>query len=410
MSGNQNKNVVLRLDSNEEREKRLDFIPLRSKIRKTPQGFARVPAALSRTGILIYRDRDGKVTRELRHPDDVLHPDAVATMEMAPVVVGHEQAKADVSASNYRDLTVGMTSDRVVREDGDETHLLNDLLIQDPEAIKKVNSGELHDISPAYTCVIERVPGKYKGKSYDQRQRFIRYNNFALGAKGWGREGPSVATRLNAAYCETFDQEPPSGEETKKMEDVEIVIRMDGVEYKVKAPQSVAGTIVVANQKLVQRLDAADSRVAELEGELQVTKANLAETQTRLDSAIAPENVEKLVAERTEVLTKAQEILGKEERLDGLGLDEIRKKALEHSKVDCSGLNSDGLVGAFRALSPAASPVSHVALSSGSRTVRQDGTPPVPVLAPAQARSYNQQIAEARDRMVRRGRGEEVKA
>lgn len=413
MSGIQNKKAVLRLDSKEEpeekREIRLDYMPLRDKIKLTPQGFARVPAALTRTGVFTYIDRDTKKkVRELRHPDDVLHPDSMATMQASPLVVSHK-IETGVTAANWKEVQVGLTSDVVTREDGKEegeTFLLNQLLVQDGPTIEKVNSGELRDISPAYTCVIDPTPGTYHGKPYDQRQTFIRYNNFALGPPGWGREGAKVATRLDAVYSEIDATEKALRGKEKQMDYIEVTLRLDGVDYVVKVPQALATNLKTSHIHQQQRLDAAEARISELEGIVQVKDTELAEVKTRLDSAVAPEAIEALVAERTEVFDKAKKI-DPEMRLDGLSLDEIRLAVLKKRGVDMTGFesNSDRIAGAFQALSVnAPKPVEYPHdRRPGQLNTRLDGEDKNE-LTPAQA------VRAARDRMIRRGRGEEVKA
>jgi hypothetical protein len=47
---------------------RIDRGESRGAVERTPEGFVRVPAALTRVGVLEYKDSAGKVWREYRSP------------------------------------------------------------------------------------------------------------------------------------------------------------------------------------------------------------------------------------------------------------------------------------------------------------------------------------------------------
>lgn len=366
-------------------ELRMDFISLRKNMRKTTQGFVRIPAAFTRTGVLNYRRADGTVVKELRHPEDVLHEDSIDSLRSAPVVVSHDIA--DVNPANYRDVQVGFASDLITAEKvSDESHLVGEVVIQRADTVTDINDGKLVEMSPVYSTVIDKTPGVYKGRHYDQRQRFIKYNNVALGPAGWGRSGKSVALRLDGAIDD---------EEIVKMDETEVKIRLDGdIEIAVKVPSALAGTLATGMLKLHQREDAAKAKIAELTGAIEVTKGELAETKTRLDAAMSPEKVEELVNERVSVVEKAKR-LEPELKLDGLSTDEIRVKVLETRRKDTDwvGQHTAYTAGAFAALSTESAPVEYPRSKPAGK--RQDGGDKDPAEV-------------AHDRMVKRNRGEKV--
>lgn len=162
-----------------------------TKIEKTPQGFLRVPGFATRTGVFSYRDANGKVRRELRHPDDVFAPESLATLKNAPVTLQHPPVM--LTPENVNDYIKGYTTDRVeVNRDLVET----DLIIADEEAIKAVEDG-MREISSGYLADLEEESGVYNGAEYDYRQKNIKYNHVALVDRG--RAGPEVRLRLDSA-------------------------------------------------------------------------------------------------------------------------------------------------------------------------------------------------------------------
>ena len=69
-------------------EKRNDAVELRPA-KETAQGFLDVEMFITRTGIFDYELPDGSIRRELRHPDDVFHPDSLASLQHAVMTNKH---------------------------------------------------------------------------------------------------------------------------------------------------------------------------------------------------------------------------------------------------------------------------------------------------------------------------------
>jgi hypothetical protein len=164
-----------------------------SERRRTPQGGLVAKANFTRTGVFTYRMPDGSSRRELRHPDEVMHPESLATYPGAPITIDHP---GRVTPENWRDVTVGHVA-HGVRADGQfvtgEAHL------QDARAIDQAERGDLRELSCGYTCDIDPTPGEYQGEKYDVAQRNIRINHVAAGPAGWGRMGPDARLKLDSA-------------------------------------------------------------------------------------------------------------------------------------------------------------------------------------------------------------------
>lgn len=174
-------------------EFRFDAHRLDGRVRKDGRGFAVVPARVTRTGVFEYKRADGSTVRELRHPDDVFAPDHIASVEQAPVTIGHPAEH--VSPSNVRALEVGVARD--ARRDGN--FVAATLSVRDAAAIAKVERGELRELSLGYQLYIDRTPGVYEGARYDQRQIGLRVNHIALLPPGGGRAGRDVCLRLDSS-------------------------------------------------------------------------------------------------------------------------------------------------------------------------------------------------------------------
>ncbi|MFZ4580907.1 MAG: DUF2213 domain-containing protein [Myxococcota bacterium] len=155
-------------------------------------GMLRVPAYIARTGIQEYATADGRVIRELRPPEEVFHPDALASFAQVVVTLQHPPCMVD--ASNAKLYARGATSDDV--RAADNRYVATKLLVSDKLAVDAVLTGQAQEVSCGYTCELDFTPGTWEGQAYDAVQRQIRGNHVALVDKG--RAGPSVKVRLDS--------------------------------------------------------------------------------------------------------------------------------------------------------------------------------------------------------------------
>jgi hypothetical protein len=125
------------------------------KRRLTPEKFLLcedVPVA--RTGQMLYGPGevpvdpgpDGTIIVD-RFPEDVFHPDTIASFQGKDVVDEHPDR--DVATHNWRDLTVGVALNVRRGEGVNDDVLLADLLIKDPSAIDAIQSGK-REVSCGY--------------------------------------------------------------------------------------------------------------------------------------------------------------------------------------------------------------------------------------------------------------------
>jgi hypothetical protein len=161
-----------------------------AKATKTPQGFLRVDARVSRTGILEYQQPDGTIRRELRLPEDVFHPDSMGSLKSAPITLDHPGER--VTAENAKRYAVGLTGE-AVEKDGD--FVKTSLLVTDADAIRAIEGGDKRECSVGYDVELDPTPGIYKGQPFDAIQRSIKANHLALVSRG--RAGPDVRIHMD---------------------------------------------------------------------------------------------------------------------------------------------------------------------------------------------------------------------
>ena len=131
----------------------------------TDEGFLQDSPVVGRIGIQEYRREDGSIRRELRLPEEVFHPDALASLKGKPITVDHPST-GKVDKKNAHRLTVGtMLSEG--RQDGDYVRV--DLVLHSPDAI-----GDRKELSLGYTAHLDETPGEHPvfGK-YDANGKLI---------------------------------------------------------------------------------------------------------------------------------------------------------------------------------------------------------------------------------------------
>lgn len=188
-------------------QRRFDFAKVRSKPVRTPQGFLRVDANLTRVGVLVYKRADGTEIRELRLPEEVFKADSLLTLANAPITDLHP-AEGMVTPENIRELSRGVVTEQI-KADGD--FVTAPVIVQDSGMIAMVESGKRREVSCGYLCQVEMTPGEWRGEKYDRIQRNIVYNHLAFGPVGWARAGSEVALRMDSGLV-SYDTKATAGE------------------------------------------------------------------------------------------------------------------------------------------------------------------------------------------------------
>ena len=309
---------------------RLDYARLDGKAERTPQGGLRVPARLTRTGVLTYRRADGSVVREYRPADEVFRADSLATLRGAPVTDLHPP-EGFVDPTTWRARSAGHVADSSVRQDGE--FVAGDIVAQDGTLVAAIERRDRQEISCGYRCRLDATPGVHEGEPYDVVQRNIVYNHVALLPRGAGRAGSEVSLRLDSSAAVLADPPTdcpaPTGPENKRNDSMKT-IRIDGIDYQVDSPgfEQAFGKAMARLDSLTAEVVAAKKTADETQAKLDAAEKELAETKTKLAEAADPKRLDSLAAERVTLITGARKIAGDELKLDGLSDREIMAAAL----------------------------------------------------------------------------------
>lgn len=406
-----------------ERVSRFDVAEIGKPVR-TPQGFLRVPAFLTRVGVFAYKRADGSTVRELRPHDEVFSPNALESLGSAPVTDLHPSEM--VSPANVRKVAIGHVS-AVVRKDGH--YVAGTITVEDAASIQLVERGERREVSCGYQCRIDATPGEHDGERYDVVQRDIVYNHAALGPRNWGRQGRDVALRVDAADGDDTDQDvfrldsgdaiaaltfgaPPErraddDDEAAGGGDMDqITLRVDGLDIQVPKQwaQVLEKALKTREDDLLARTkerDTLQAKVDALTGELSTTKATLAEAQDpkRLDSAVNA---------RASLLDQARRVLPAEHKYDGQKPRDIHEAVLKRldDKIELTGKSDEYVLARFDhamgTLPESAGGGHRNDALDASRRATTTATPPAPPAQRQDAKPYiapwQQPLAVSKDR------------
>lgn len=339
---------------------RFDRIGRLKKPERTPAGFLRSDAYVTRVGVFQYLNADGSIRRELRLPEEVFAPESLATLDLIPVTREHPPRL--VTNDNARDYQVGTTGQNAEQSD---RFVKTTVQINDREAITDIDSNKRRDLSCGYTCDKEMTPGVTKGiqgvrdgAKYDLIQRNIRYNHVATTT--YGRAGPevsiprfdSVDDDIAVMVTDSVDDKRNNSQQpgAPPME----TIRIDGVDYEVSkhVAQAYAKFCADGREKadaLQKALDKEKARADSAEDALKAEKKKVEDSEAKLKEATDPKAVKDAVDRRVKLVNDAMTILtaaGCDKDKDKKPIDlsvmtdsEIRLTALKAASPD---FNADG--------------------------------------------------------------------
>lgn len=358
---------------------RTDFAGTVRGIVETPQGGVRVPAALTRVGVLPYEDAAGNRWRELRPADEVFDADSLATLRDAPVTVLHPPGL--VTGDTWDEVAVGHNAGPVSTE-ADRLVVTDGLVVQSAPAAARVRSGELCETSAGYTCDLDETPGVDPVDGpYDKIQRRIRYNHVALGPQGWARGGREMALRMDGAAVEATELPAVTGTRTDSAggpaKDTRTMktIKIKGQTFRLDADDEMVAAQKKADEMEGELASAVD-KSAEVDAKLEAASKALIEAaqtvaalQVQLSAAKAPAEAkpvseddvpeavqDSIVAKRGALLASAKAVLPAEVKLDGLPAAEIRRQVVAHAMptIKLDGLDEKIVGGMFLAVTASA--------------------------------------------------------
>jgi hypothetical protein len=328
--------------------KRFDQCTMDGAPEKTPEGFVRFRAFISRTGVQIYRQPDGTERREYRPPEEVFSRDALSSFSLKPLTLYHPEEP--VTPENYSRYAMGVVGQDLSPHG---KYVATVVVAQHRDAIEAIARG-VRELSCGYTCDLEEKPGESpEGLRYDAVQRNIRGNHVALVPVG--RAGPEVSLRMDAGDAVQVDRPEHGGSDVKK-------IKVDGKEFDVSQEVYDAlfaskridaeGVVLKTTEQTAtggrcdtmengKKCDAmlqcpthgssksdCDRIIAEARARADVAEQNLEKEKKARKDAEDPKRIVELAKKRSVLERSAAAILGANEKLDELSDLEIKKKVL----------------------------------------------------------------------------------
>lgn len=312
-----------------------DRLNINSERKYTDEGFLVVPARISRTGIQEYlavemglQDRNPTdVIRVFRPEEEVFADASLASFANKPVTNNHPPEL--VNAANAKEYSVGHAGPEVVR---DGSFAKTELFVIDAQSIEDIESGKA-ELSNGYTADIDWTPGvSPDGEQYDAVQRNIKGNHIAIVERG--RAGRD---------CRVADQLPNSGDKLAMAK-----ITIDGVDYEVsdQAAQAVGklhtrlkDAEMSAEEKEKERKAKEDEMEAMKEKEKATKDSHKQELESLKKQIPTADALDKLVAERTELVDKARKVMPEIE-WEGKDTDTLMKEVVA---AKCDNVQMDSV-------------------------------------------------------------------
>lgn len=297
----------------------------------TPEGYIRCDAVTTKAGIFLYRNDDGSVRRELRHPREVFKADSLATMRNIPVVNTHEGGL--INAKTAKERQIGMTGD-AVRVDG--MSVVCPVNITTDDGVKAVKDGR-RQVSLGYTAdmVDAEAGAMFDGEPYDCEQTNIKYNHLAL--VDIARAGKDAALKLDGEQIDESEALETALKGQTRFDGVTNMkkIIIDGVEYEVPPQVAVA-------------FDKANTRADSAEAAAKASKTAEDSAKAKMDQAI--EDAKKATADAAkkldgEVKERVQLVLIAEDRLDAetvKGITKMDNQAIRLAVIKAASPTFDG--------------------------------------------------------------------
>lgn len=282
----------------------VDKIPINTEREYTEEGFLKVPARISRTGIQNYMavemgllDRDPKeIIKVYRPENEVFDEVSLSSFCNKPVTNNHPPEL--VNAKNSKIYTIGMSGEIVYR---DGMFVKTNLIITDEETISLIESGKV-ELSNGYTADIDWEEGiSPEGEKYDAVQRNIKGNHIAIVKSG--RAGPS---------CRVADNQ------LKDDGAIMAKITIDDVDYEVSDQAAQAVNKLQSRLKdAEEEIKEKDEEMKEKEDEMEEEKKNAEKAQDSLQAQLdnakskipSSKALDKMISDRMEIIEKAKKLI-----------------------------------------------------------------------------------------------------
>jgi hypothetical protein len=306
---------------------------------KTPEGYLRGRAVVTRTGVFRYLNADGTERFELRHPDDITRADSLDTLKQIPVTVDHPREL--VTADNADTLSVGLTGESV---SVDGAHVIAPITITHKSGLDAVQNG-IRELSLGYRVDVVEEAGEYNGQRYTHRQKNVKYNHLAIVSQG--RAGHMA--RINLDGAAVLSDPETDHKEAKPMT---VKVNLDGIEYD--AAPEVKKALEKANADLASARADAERTKADMQKEYDALKGKMDALKEEMDK-IKADSADTVIASkvkaRVDLLAKAGKAIDTAPHMDASDraiMEAVIKS--RNDKADMSGKSDDYVAARFDAV------------------------------------------------------------
>lgn len=280
-----------------------------SGVRKRADGYLVADARIARTGIQTYAGwemgkPDMDFVKVYRPEEEVFNTDSMTSFAHRPVTDDHPDE--EVTADNWLLYAKGQTDGNIAR---DGQFLRVPLMVADGATIKQIEEGK-QEISAGYKADIDWTPGVTKdGEKYDAVQRNIRANHVAIVRRG--RAGSQV--RIGYGDAGEWGASPVTSTQDREsivMADALRTVIVDGLSVSTTDQGAQAITKLQKDLENSTKLhaDAIAAKDAEIKAKDEEIGTLKAEKKRLEDAAPTPEQLDKMVADRAELVTLVKTI------------------------------------------------------------------------------------------------------
>ncbi|MDH2092295.1 DUF2213 domain-containing protein [Rhizobium pusense] len=328
-----------------------DRLTLDGSIRRTGDGYGVFSAKVARAGnVQLYLGSevgmsDKAIVRVYRPESEVFKKDAIASYAGVPVTIDHP--KNGVNAETWKDLAVGEVGDDVLR-DGEFVRV--PMMLRDAKALKAVEDGK-RELSMGYSAEIRFADGVTpSGEQFDAIMSDFKMNHVAIVDRARGGEELRIgdsAIKWGAAPIITTDKE------TVDMTEALRTVVVDGLSVQTtdQGAQAIAKLQKDLESSAAKLVDANNAHTAALATKDQEIGTLKAENQKLKDGQIKPEDLDRLVADRSALIQTVKAI---DSTIEIKGSDADLRRAAVKSKLGdemVKDASDDMITGMFRAIS-----------------------------------------------------------
>lgn len=311
---------------------RYDRGEVRGDAKITDEGYIRANAVVTRTGIFLYKNPDGSIRRELRHPDDVWHADSIETMEMIPITNNHPEERL-VTAKNSKRLAIGYTGQKIKR---DGEYVIANLVITDNDGVDEVRLNGKKELSLGYTVDLEDEQGVYNGEPYDARQRNIRYNHLAIVDRA--RAGNEARIALDSQDAVEITMEINMSKRKIKIDAEELIVEPATADYVDRLHEDLRN-LEDERKRVEDEIKMIRDRLEKAEAERDAMRDKMSEMQKETMMNHDSAEFKKAVSERVKLYETAKEYLGSDTKLDSMSDLQIKRAVIAKCR---KSINLDG--------------------------------------------------------------------